>query len=279
MQTITIIMGGRIASTSECLRAFLNLAGGASARVVILPTACQDPLAVQDYVNGLKALGLRHPPTILPVWERIQAEDRALAHALAYASAVLILGGDLKRLLRVVRGTRLHRMLWQAHTVGVVVGGISAGAAAIGTLVAGLESPLTPYWEFALGMLPHAVIVPHFHQRGRYQALLRIMLDYPGWLGLGVDEATGVIVGPSGVQVVGTGQVTLITTVRGDSTSSERSMWIMQLGAGQSLTWSALPWLLAEPGTRAENNAGIFSERPLSPVTRSADIMFHLFKQ
>ncbi|WP_299024852.1 cyanophycinase [uncultured Thermanaerothrix sp.] len=279
MQTITMIMGGGITSTSECLRAFLNVAGGASARVVILPTACHDPLAVQDYVNGLKVLGLRYPPTILPVWERTQAEDRALVRALAYTSAVLILGGDLKRLLRVVRGTRLHRMLWQAHTVGVVVGGISAGAAAMGTLVGGLEDSLTPHWEFALGMLPRAVIVPHFHQRGRYQALWRIMLDCPGWLGLGVDEATGVIMGPWGVQVVGAGQVTLITAVRGDNASSERSMWIMQLGAGQSLTWGALPWLLAEPGTQVDNSARILFERSLSPVTRSANIMFHLFKQ
>lgn len=168
MQVTVLAMGGRITPTDECLKVFLHLAGGDAARILILPTACHNVLAVQEYARGLEMLGVRYPPTILPVWEREQAEDRSLVRVLACVSAVLILGGDLNRLLAVVRGTRLHHALWQAGAAGVVIGGISAGAAALGTWVGGLEGALRPSrWQPALGVLPHTVIVPHFHRQGR----------------------------------------------------------------------------------------------------------------
>lgn len=279
MQVTVLVMGGRITPTDECLKVFFHLAGGDAARILILPTACHNVLAVQEYARGLEMLGVRYPPTILPVWEREQAEDRSLVRVLTCASAVLILGGDLNRLLAVVRGTQLHHALWQAGAAGVVIGGISAGAAALGTWVGGLEGALRPSrWQPALGVLPHTVIVPHFHRQGRLEALLRITSRYPGWLGLGVDEATGVIVCPSGLQGVGAGQVTLITVVERDSTP-EGGPWIVRLCAGQSLAWSALPWLRQSQIRSWEMIRDEFSGRPLPPVAGSTDVMFHLFQK
>lgn len=275
MRSVVMLMGGCIPPLGECLAVFLRQAGGAAARVAILPTACANPQVVHAYARGLTTLGLHYPPFILPIWERAQAEDRTLVRILGQVSGLLILGGDVVRFLKVVQGTRLHHALQQAVTAGMVIAGISAGAAAMGSLVLGSWGRLHPQgkWLSGLGLLPCMVVVPHFHQRGRHRVLMHLLTQNPIGVGVGVDEATAALINAEGIHSIGSGLVTLmIAGFLPSPPSGKLSPWAIHLRAGQSLTWNALSLVSAEvegQGTR----------RYLPPVTGAADVMFHFFQQ
>ncbi len=275
MQPVVLLMGGRISPTDECLAVFLCQAGGTAARVAILPTACGNPQVAHVYARGLMTLGLHHPPFILPIWERAQAEDRTLLRILDQVSGLLILGGDVAHLLNVVSGTRLHHALQRAVIAGMVIAGISAGAAAMGSLVLSPGCRVYSHgkWQSGLGLLPRMVVVPHFHQRGRYRVLIQLLTQYPVGVGLGVDEATAALINPEGIHSIGSGLVTLLMTgLLPSPPFGKLYPWAVHLRAGQSLTWNALSLASVEiegQGTRWY----------LPSITGAADVMFHFFQQ
>jgi cyanophycinase len=66
-----------------------------------------------------------------------------------------------------------------------------------------------------LGLLPGVVIDQHFEQRNRIGRLLALVALSPGLLGIGIDEDTAAVVGPSGVlEVIGKGSVTILDPAR-----------------------------------------------------------------
>ncbi len=277
MQPVVMLMGGRISPVDECLAVFLRQAGGAGARVAILPTACDNPQVVHAYAKGLLLLGLRHSPFILPIWERAQAEDRILLRILSHINGLLILGGDIARLLSVVQGSRLHHALQQAINNGAVIAGISAGAAALGTIVlySVLRLDVPGYWRPGLGLLSNTIIVPHFRQRRRQMILMRVLMQFPAWVGLGIDEATAALINGEGIHSIGSGWVTLMATDALPLHQLGRSLpWMIHLHPGQSLTWDAVP--VQSLPMIIDNRKPC---RRLPPVTGAADVMFHFFKQ
>lgn len=241
---VAMVMGGRISPVDDCLAVFLSLVGGGGARVAILPTACDNLQVVQAYTRGLLELGLHRPPLILPIWERAQAEDQTLWRIFCQTDGLLILGGNVTRLLRVVRESRLHCILQQALVAGMVIAGISAGAAVLGDLVFVSDHPLNSNrrWQSGWGLLPRIVIIPHFRQRGRQKILMQILMHYPTWLGVGIDEATAAIFNTKGIHAIGSGQVTLMMANPFALYLSGGSLpWVIHLQAGQSLAWDTLP--------------------------------------
>ncbi|MCX8023688.1 MAG: cyanophycinase [Thermanaerothrix sp.] len=277
MWPVVMLMGGCISPVDECLAVFLRQAGGAGARVAILPTACESPQVANAYARGLMTLGLHHPPFILPIWERAQAEDRALLRILSQTSGLLILGGNVIRLLAVVRGTWLHQILRKVAIGGMPIAGISAGAAVMGAIVLcpalGLD---TLCHQFSgLGVFPSTIVVPHFRQRGRQMILMQMLMSYPGWLGLGVDEATAALIDAEGLHSIGSGLVTLMMSGSFPLYPSSRSFpWIIRLHSGQSLNWDAIPVQSWPMSVDSEKYVGC-----LSSVTGAADIVLHFFKQ
>ncbi|MGB9799655.1 MAG: cyanophycinase [Thermanaerothrix sp.] len=271
---VAIVMGGQISPVDECLAVFLSQVSDVGARVAILPTACDNPQVVQAYTRGLLELGLHRPPLILPIWERAQAEDRTLWRIFSQIDGLLILGGNVIRLLRVVRESQLRCILQQALVAGMVIAGISAGAAVLGDLVFVSDHPLSSNrrWQSGWGLLPRIVIVPHFRQRRRQKILMQLLMHYPTWLGVGVDEATAAVLSPKGIHATGSGQVTLMMANPLAPYLSGGSLpWAIHLQAGQSLAWDTLP-IPSLP--MIITRAGM-----LPTVTGTADIMLHFFKQ
>jgi cyanophycinase len=127
------------------------------------------------------------------------------------ATAVWFGGGRQWRFLDAYQGTQLEAKFHAVLKRGGVIGGSSAGATIQGDyLVRG--APAGPHimmcegYERGLGFLPGVGIDQHFAQRKRFADMTSFMQTYPQFLGIGIDEATALIVQGSEAKVLGRGQ-------------------------------------------------------------------------
>lgn len=196
----------------------LDLAGGAHARILLLTSASRHQQAMREaYQQAFAALGARDC-TALSIAQREQADEPAHADAVLRASLVFLTGGDQKRLMALVGGTRVERAIHRAlRERGACIAGTSAGAAAMSAHMLSEGPDDTParrdsvHLSAGLGLLKRLVVDQHFSQRQRLGRLLSIVAQNPHLLGVGIDENTALHVEPGrGLEVVGAGTVTLI---------------------------------------------------------------------
>jgi cyanophycinase-like exopeptidase len=62
-------------------------------------------------------------------------------------------------------------------------------------------------YEKAFGFLPGVAIDQHFTARNRFKDLTAFMKTYPQYLGIGLDEATAIIVQGHTAEIMGRGKV------------------------------------------------------------------------
>src|SRR5262249_37634364 len=95
---------------------------------------------------------------------------------------------------------------------GGVIGGSSAGAS-IQSQYMPRGSPLgnthmmADGYERGLGFLPGAAVDQHFTQRGGHGDMTSLMRRYPPLFGIGIDEATAIVVRGSAAETIGRGSV------------------------------------------------------------------------
>jgi cyanophycinase len=203
------------------LTRFISLAGGPEARILIISTASSLGEEATDlYASLFRALGAAEVVSLRPLL-REEANSLRAAELVRDATAVFLTGGNQLRLSSVVGGTRLGRAVAERHRHGLVVAGTSAGASAMAShMVAFGAGGATPKQRMTqmsagLGLLPGVVIDQHFEQRNRIGRLLALVALSPGLLGIGIDEDTAAVVGPSGVlEVIGKGSVTILDPAR-----------------------------------------------------------------
>jgi cyanophycinase len=201
------------------LRTFIELAGGAEARIAVVPTASSlGPEIVEVYDALFRRLGARDVVAVRPE-TREEAEHPDLVALLDHVTGIFMTGGNQLKLSAIVAGTAFGEAIKAAHRRGVVVAGTSAGASiqsshmvAFGT---GGSTPKQRMTQLAagLGLVQDVVIDQHFGQRNRYGRLLMLVAQSPGLLGIGVDEDTGAVIteedGTQTLRVVGRGVVTI----------------------------------------------------------------------
>lgn len=219
---VLLAMGGAVDydPPGPLLNAFLEQAGGAEAAIVILPTASARPEAGQEYAAAFRALGLAAPASLLPIRERADAHRPEHLAALRAASGVFITGGNQVRLSATLGGTPAERELVAAYERGAVIGGTSAGAAILSTvmLAFGEDGP-TPRQGLAqfsagFGLSRRIIFDQHFRQRDRLGRLLFAVTQHPGLLGVGVDENTAALVTDDAcLTVIGEHAVTVVDGV------------------------------------------------------------------
>jgi cyanophycinase len=201
------------------LRSFVELAGGADARIAVVPTASSlGPEVVDVYDALFRRLGAREVVSARPE-SREEANNPEMAGRLADVTGIFMTGGNQLKLSAVVNGTAFGEAIRNAHRRGVTVAGTSAGASIQSShMVAFGSGGATPKQRMTqvaagLGLLESCVIDQHFEQRNRYGRLLMIVAQSPNLLGIGVDEDTAAIVtGEPGRQllhVAGRGAVTV----------------------------------------------------------------------
>lgn len=157
----------------------------------------------------------------------IQDVDRVSAarlDSLRNATLIYITGGDQRQFMEIVRGTTVHQAIKDAFMKGATVGGTSAGAAMMSKkMITGDEIKHPEYTgDFrtietdnmiikpGLGLLEKVIIDQHFIQRMRMNRLLTVVLENPGYTGIGIDESTAILVEQNQARVIGESQVIVL---------------------------------------------------------------------
>lgn len=201
-----IVVGGG-GTPKSVLERGVELAGG-SPRVAVVPYAS----AREDRGDGSVEMWLEAGAK--EAWNVEDLDEQAALEALATAELIWMPGGSQSRLMTALDEHGFLEPIRRAHAAGATVGGTSAGAAVM-TSVMIAESPerlgftrgRTPTGE-GLGLFPGAIVDQHFIRRGRNTRLLQTVLDHPERVGFGIDERTALIAGPDGkVEIAGESHV------------------------------------------------------------------------
>lgn len=212
-----LIVGGAEDRRGRILERFVALAGGRSARIVVLTTAASQPEQTgETYRQDFVRLGAGSVE-VLEISQRPEASSPEARRAVAGASGVFFTGGDQLRVTSALGGTPLDAVLRRRWLEGAVVAGTSAGASAMSeTMIVEGDSDDAPKkctikMAPGMGFLEGVVVDQHFAQRGRLGRLLAALAQNPKVLGLGIDEDTSVVVLPDKtLWVVGSQTVTVL---------------------------------------------------------------------
>jgi cyanophycinase len=204
--TLFIIGGGT--RTPEMIARFVELAGGpGTASILVLPMASSTPETVGvRQAEGFRRAGAARAESM--VFDRTAAALESTVRRLQGFTGVFFSGGDQSRLTAALAGTPVLERLHAMYREGAVIGGTSAGAAVMSAvMITGGESLNRDTANaFSLirrdnvetapgfGFIETAVIDQHFVRRKRHNRLLSVVLERPHLLGIGIDEATAVVV-------------------------------------------------------------------------------------
>jgi cyanophycinase len=215
-----VIIGGAEDKYNErrILHKFIALAGGAEARILIVPVASDYPEFSADvYTQTFRNVGLQRVK-VLRATSRQAVIDADADELLADVTGVFISGGDQMRLVSMLGGTEFARLLEdRVRHSPLVLAGSSAGAAGMSATMivrgdaASHPSKSTVRLSPGLGVLRNVIIDQHFTERGRLSRLITAVSYNPRQLGLGIDENTAVIISRDGtLEVNGHGTVTVV---------------------------------------------------------------------
>ena len=204
-------VGGR-----AVLSRFVELAGGADARIAVVPTASQMADTGARYQAVFGGLGVGRVD-VLQVEERDDARRDDYLDALGGATGIFMTGGNQLRLSTILGGTPMAQLIRRRHAAGTPVAGTSAGAAIMPEhMIAGGKSGATPTADGVilapgLGLTNQLIIDQHFRQRDRLGRLLAAVSFNPFAIGVGIDEDTALVLDADGTfEVVGSGAVTIV---------------------------------------------------------------------
>jgi len=215
-----IIGGGDL--PEAMMKRFVDLASGfGSGKIVIFTMASSVPNEVgPSLVEEFKKLGARQAE--FHHLTREQALAPEAVRLLDEVGGVYFSGGDQAKHTAVLLDTPLHRRLLELYVQGAVMGGTSAGAAVMSQVMITGEERRKPEegHEFetietrnvmtspGLGFLTTAIIDQHFVRRTRHNRLISLLAEHPRLLGIGIDEATAILVNPDQTfEVLGSGSV------------------------------------------------------------------------
>jgi cyanophycinase len=251
---ILIVDGG--GATDEVRNQFLSLAGGAKARIIVIPT-------------GASSLRFGDKDTVLdPDWPRdrpewtayeeylrqwfgtenvtvIHTRDRAVANStdfvlpLLAATGVFLTSGNSGRIAAAYLDTRTQNELQALLVRGGVIFGSSAGAIIQGsyTVRGRPDKPLlmAPGHERGFAFLQNVAVNPHLTQAKRDSELINVVDVHPELLGIGIDEDAALVVRGNRFEVIGSGRAAIYDNKQHDGS------WYYWLKSGDQFdlgTWT-----------------------------------------
>lgn len=208
VETRLVIVGGG-ERPPEALARFVAWAGGASARILVLPWASGEPKESCEAILGelrlhgageascgpFSTLDARGKAAPLDEAKKADTLDR-----LAKATGVWFTGGQQERIMDALADGQLLDTLRARHAAGVVFGGTSAGTAVMSvrmitgdgdlTVIDGNKVVVRP----GLGLLEGVILDQHFVKEQRENRLFGLVLKHPEERGVGIDEETALLV-------------------------------------------------------------------------------------
>ena len=201
------------------LARFLELAGGADAPIVVIPTAgTSDPY--DQYWSGLEPFREAGATklTVLHTRDRVVANSEEFVEPIRRAAGVWFPGGRPQRLSEVYLGTCTERELHALLERGGVVGGSSAGASIQGSYMVRGDSETNRIvmgdHDKGFGLLRNVAIDQHLIARNRHFDLIPVIEKHPELLGIGIDEDTAIVVQGDRFEVIGNSVVAIYDNER-----------------------------------------------------------------
>jgi len=200
----------------EILDRFIEICGGRSARIGIIPTASELEDTGRNYEKLFRKIGIQHA-RVLQMITREDCQDQQNLDYINAADGVFMTGGNQLRLSTTLGGTDVAQAIRRRNAAGMHVAGTSAGAAFMPEhMIAGGEEGSTPSPDMVtmapgLGLTNNFIIDQHFRQRDRLGRLLTALAYNPFAVGIGLDEDTAAFIRPGDdLEVVGSGGITII---------------------------------------------------------------------
>lgn len=211
----------------DVLRRFVEICGGSSAHIAIIPTASQLDETGPRYEKIFEDLGTKEAFS-LPFQERADCRRDDWLQKLESADGVFMTGGNQLRLSTTIGGTPVAELLRRRNEEGLHVAGTSAGAAFMSEhMIAYGDEGATPRSDMVtlapgLGLTQLAIVDQHFRQRDRLGRLLTALTYNPRPIGIGLDEDTAAFIDASDrLEVVGSGAITIVDPSEVDYSSMD----------------------------------------------------------
>jgi cyanophycinase len=245
-----IIIGGNVGAQRDIWDKFTELAGGKDkAVVVVVTTAAGDSAGFDNKeVDELKKqTGIKNV-TLLHTNDLATANSEKFIAPLKKATGVYFVGGRQWRIADSYLNTLTHQAFFDVLNRGGVIAGSSAGASIQGSFLwrgdtKGAQIQVGDHTQ-GLGFLKNSAIDQHILVRNREFALVDFIRKSPELIGIGLNEATAILVQRDTLEVLGKSYVaiydynTIINTGgkhvvnnREDFTASDGPFFF--LGAGQ----------------------------------------------
>ena len=189
--TLVIAGGGRL--PPEIRQRFLALAGGSQrAKIVIIPAYEADSKLIDSMCESWQALGVTSVH-VLQAASREEANLATFGQPLEEATGVWLSGGQQSLLSERYAGTLVEEKLRAVLDRGGVVGGSSAGAAAM-TKVMIEQGSDEAIESRGFDLFREAIIDQHFLRRNRLNRLIGLLESHPNRVAFGIDEGTALVV-------------------------------------------------------------------------------------
>ena len=207
--TLLIVGGGGM--PKGLFDEFIELAGGKNAKLIYVPCSEAETVPRSRLVSSWRRkVASAH---MLHTKDRTKADtDEEFLKHLSEATGIWFGGGRQWNFVDSYYGTKAHQLMLDVLDRGGVVGGSSAGASIQGEYLARANPVanfdiMAPGYERGLGFISGVAIDQHFSQRRRHKDMSQLVDTYPQLLGIGLDEATAIVVQKSEAKVVGRGRV------------------------------------------------------------------------
>lgn len=196
--------------------------------IVVLPMSSEEPDSSFIFFKA-QMVKLTANPIIMLNFNKETAQNKILTDSVQKAKLIFISGGNQTRFMKIVQNTPIKTAIQKAYENGSTISGTSAGAAVMSEkMITGnqkLEKEYSGTFDNirynnletaeGLGLLKTAVIDQHFLKRNRYNRLLSGLVEFPELTGIGIDEATAIIVRNNQVEVAGESEVIVIRKPKG----------------------------------------------------------------
>lgn len=200
---------------------FFELSGGKNARIVIVTTA--SIAAGTPDIEARYSGWIERPHASVEFFHtrsRDDADNPAFCESLKTATGLWFVGGNQNWVAESYLGTYAEAMFHKVLERGGVIGGTSAGAAIMSRqMIAGGKSE--PMMATGFGFLPGVIVDQHYRKRNRRDRLMQALELRPGRVGIGIDEATALVVHGRSMEVIGESDVTLCLAPSAQRSASE----------------------------------------------------------
>lgn len=224
--SLVIVGGGTMLDV--IVNRFVTLGGGKNAPFVFIPTAGEGENYDHAWAQKqfLAKAGVPHV-TVLHTRDRKLADSEEFTAPIRNAGGVWFNGGRQWRLVDSYLNTRTHKELWRLLERGGVIGGSSAGATIQGSyLVRGAREGNTlmmaPGYETGMGFLRNVAVDQHLLKRNRQDDLVPVIQKHRHLLGIGIDEATAIVVKGDEAEVIGASKVAVYDARYGTGPDGKR---------------------------------------------------------